>query len=273
MPYCDVNGVRLFYKEVGQGLPCLLMHGGLGVDHTHLHPWLDPLGDVLRLVYYDHRGNGRSGAPVPPTWTHADLIADAEALRQKFGLGRIVLLGHSYGGFLALEYALRYPDSLSHLILSSTAPAVDYWEELRANMRARGATEAMIASFEPGSWSTDEGLRKNIKEKVGWLNFGRGHEHLCEPVFRETIYSAAARERCFQLIRTYDVTTRLGEIRVPTLILVGAEDVFTPTSQAKRLHAGIQGSELVEIQGSGHFVYAECPDVFFPAVRSWLARH
>jgi proline iminopeptidase len=101
-------------------------HGGLGLDHTHLHPWLDPLGDVLRLVYYDHRGNGRSDGPFQKTWTHADLTADAEALRRELGLGRMVLLGHSYGGFLALDYAVRYPDLLSHLILVSTAPAVDY---------------------------------------------------------------------------------------------------------------------------------------------------
>lgn len=138
MPYANVNGVRLFCREVGQGRPCLLMHGGLGLDHAHLHPWLDPLGDVLRLIYYDHRGNGRSERPFQRTWPRTELTADAETLRRELGLGRIVLFDHSYGGFLAPEYALRYPGSLSHLILADTAPAVDYWDELHANMRNRG---------------------------------------------------------------------------------------------------------------------------------------
>jgi pimeloyl-ACP methyl ester carboxylesterase len=63
MPVAYLNGTELFYVEVGEGTPCLVMHGGLGFDHTWLHPWLDPLGDVMHLVYYDHRGNGRSGRP------------------------------------------------------------------------------------------------------------------------------------------------------------------------------------------------------------------
>jgi pimeloyl-ACP methyl ester carboxylesterase len=129
----------------------------------------------------------------------------------------------------------------------------------------------MIASFEPGGWPTDEGLRRNIR-KIGWLNFAPGHEHLADAVFRHTVYRAAARETCFQLVRTYNVTSRLKEITVPTLIVVGAEDVFTPPSQAARLHAGIPDSELVQVQGSGHFVSVERPEIFFPAVRGWLAR-
>jgi len=81
MPVVSLNGTELFYLEHGAGQPCLVMHGGLGADHTGLHPWLDPLGDVVRLVYYDHRGNGRSGRPPLETLTYAQLAADADALR------------------------------------------------------------------------------------------------------------------------------------------------------------------------------------------------
>ena len=95
--------------EVGEGLPCLLMHGGLGFDHTCLHPWLDPLGDVMRLVYYDHRGNGRSGRPPSETIIFEQLCSDADALREHLGFEEVCVLGYSFGGFVALEYALRYP--------------------------------------------------------------------------------------------------------------------------------------------------------------------
>jgi proline iminopeptidase len=83
-----LNGTDLFYVEVGEGVPCLVMHGGLGGDHTCLHPWLDPLGGVMYLVYYDHRGYGRSGRPPSETITFERLCADADALREHLGGGR-----------------------------------------------------------------------------------------------------------------------------------------------------------------------------------------
>src|SRR5712691_10764437 len=85
MSIAHINGTDLFYTEYGTGLPCLVMHGGLGLDHVHLRV-LDALGDVLHLVYYDHRHNGRSGRPPLETVTHAQMADDAEALRQHLGL-------------------------------------------------------------------------------------------------------------------------------------------------------------------------------------------
>ncbi len=269
MPTAEINGARLFYTTVGSGDPCLTMHGGLGLDHTHLHPWLDPLGDRLRLVFYDHRGNGRSERTAPETLTFEQFSADAEALRQQLGLGKVVLLGHSYGGFIALDFALRYPESISRLILISTAPAVDYWPEIRENMRRRGATAEMIESFESGDWTTDAELEAHV-DLVGHLNFAAANEKLSSDVLRHTIYSAYARSAAFDLLQTYNATPRLGEISVPTLVIVGREDVFTPMSQAERLHRDIAGSELVVIENAGHFNYVEQPASFFAAVRSWL---
>jgi proline iminopeptidase len=220
-------------------------------------------------VFYDHRGNGRSERTGRETLTFEQFSADAEALRQELGIGQVVLLGHSYGGFIALDYALRYPGSISRLILISTAPAVDYWPEIRQNMRRRGATPEMIESFESGDWSTDAELKAHV-DLVGHLNFAAANEKLAPEVFRDTIYSAYARSAAFDLLQTYDVEPRLREISVPTLVIVGREDVFTPMSQAERLHRAIPGSELEVIENAGHFNYAEQPEPFFPAVRSWL---
>src|SRR5215831_21176063 len=103
MPTVHLNDTDIYYFEVGSGLPCLVMHGGLGMDHTHMHPWLDPLGDRLRLIYYDHRGNGKSGRPPIETLTHDQFSADADALRAHLGYEKIAVLGNSYGGFLAQE--------------------------------------------------------------------------------------------------------------------------------------------------------------------------
>src|SRR4051794_4879294 len=105
----EINGTQLFYTTHGQGRPMLVMHGGLGFDHTYFRPWLDPLGEQVTLIYYDQRGQGQSAriesfAGV----THETLVDDADALREHLGYDQIILLGHSYGGFLAQDYALRH---------------------------------------------------------------------------------------------------------------------------------------------------------------------
>ncbi|MDP9369223.1 MAG: alpha/beta hydrolase [Chloroflexota bacterium] len=103
------------------------------------------MGDLLRLVYYDHRGNGCSGRPPTDAITLDRLCADADALRALLGFERIALLGLSFGEVIALESALRYPDRLSHVILVGTAPAFDHDEEVEANARHLGAAPHRLA--------------------------------------------------------------------------------------------------------------------------------
>jgi len=114
-----IGDVSLSAEVIGHGYPLVLMHGGPSADHFSLLPFRQ-LADRFTLVFYDHRCNGRSvGAPVS-SMTWENLTADAEALRQRLGFERWAVLGHSFGGQVALEYALRYPASLSHLILLDT---------------------------------------------------------------------------------------------------------------------------------------------------------
>src|SRR5690242_9156373 len=105
------------------------MHGGLGFDHTYLRP-LDELGGRLRLVYYDHRCNGRSERAPLETMTMAQLADDAAALCDELGFEHTTVIGHSYGGFTALEYAIRYPRRVDRLILLGTTPHRDVWDEM-----------------------------------------------------------------------------------------------------------------------------------------------
>lgn len=155
MPIADLNGTHLFYLEVGDGHPCLIMHGGLGSDHTHVQLWIDSLGDTLRLVYYDHRGNGRSGRPPLDTLIYEQFAADADALREYLGHDQIAVMGFSAGGAIALHYALNYPDRLTHLILVGTHAAWDYGEEIAANLAHRHATPEQLAPFSAPPPTTD----------------------------------------------------------------------------------------------------------------------
>lgn len=269
MPTASINGTDLYYITAEEGLSYLVMHGGLGFDHTYLHPSLDPLGDTLHLVYYDHRGNGRSGRPDKDTMTHAQFAADADALAEHLGFDKVAVLGHSYGGFIALEPALYYPQRLSHLILLDTAPALNCNDEIIEIALRRGATEEMLDVL-VADFTTDEEMRE--KPPIIWpLYFKNFDEEVCKRLLENSILtvSGGAREGEAQ---AYNVVPFLDEIQIPTLVLVGRYDFVCPPSQAQILHDGLPNSELVIFEDSCHLLYIEEPETFFKSVRDWFER-
>ncbi len=270
MPVARLNNTELFYVSVGEGLPCLVMHGGLGGDHTSLHPWLDPLGDVMRLVYYDHRCNGRSGRPPAETITFERLCADADALREHLNSEEVAVLGWSFGGYVALEYALRYPERTSRLILLSTDPGGVDFEDFEADALRKGATPEQLEVLKTPV--DDDAALRRMWEVVRPLYWSEFDADLDDRVMGKTVFSAQAANAGDAITKGWDVTPRLGEIRAPTLVLVGQEDIICPPSQAKILHEGIPNSELVLFEHSGHFLYVEEAGAFFDAVRTWLRR-
>jgi len=246
------------------------MHGGLGVDHTQFREWLHPLGDVLRLVYYDHRGNGRSGRPPIETLTLGQLADDGDALRSHLGYEKVAVLGHSFGGCIALQYALRYPQHLARLLLVGTTAAWDYAEEIVAELHQRAPGADVLTAFLDVP-TDDAEFARSQKLVATTLGFHTFDPLRVERLFGSTIWSAAACARSRELMADCNVASRLGEIAVPTLILAGRHDFFCPPSQAARLHRGIRGSEMVVFERSGHYPFIEEADAFRSAVRRWLA--
>jgi proline iminopeptidase len=270
----QVNGTELFYTTHGHGRPMLVMHGGLGLDHAYFRPWLDALGDDAELIYYDHRGNGQSARP--DDWsavTHATWADDADALRARLGHDQLVVFGHSYGGFLAMEYALRHQEHLAGLILSCTAPVLDYPEVMLANAQRRG-TPAQVAAVThdlADPTDSDEGFRQVMGTLLP-LYFKRYDPEIGRQIDGASIYSGGAFSHSFRnCLPSFNLLPRLGEITVPTLILAGREDWITPPAQgAERLHAGIPNSQLVIFEESGHFPFIEEGERFNAVVTDWL---
>ena len=138
MPLMSIRDASLFVEVVGDGYPLLLMHGGPGADHWTMQTFRR-CADRYTVILYDHRSTVvRVGASVS-TMTWDNLIADADALRETLGFERWSVLGHSFGGHVALEYALRYPDHLSHLVLLDTG-GDSWWSLVNASdeLRRRG---------------------------------------------------------------------------------------------------------------------------------------
>ena len=269
----EVNGTTLHYEVLGDGPPLLLMHGGLGFDHTYFRPWVDPLADDFTVILYDHRGNGRSERP--PTLAgvdHSTWADDADALRAHLGIDRMVLLGHSYGGAIAQHYALRHQSHLRGLILATTYPAWDYADVVLEGARRKGnpeEVEAMSTRFF-SHLANDEEM-ESLVAAIGGLYFHDRDSEAARHVNTEARYSAAAYNHGFIDIHAeHDVLDRLGEIEVPTLVLCGTDDFVTPYEQGSaRIHWGVRGSKLVIFERSAHMIFAEEQDKFLALVREF----
>lgn len=273
--YAQLNDSQIFFKRLGKGQPMLVMHGGPGLDHTIFRPWLDNLGEQVELIYYDHRGNGRSTRPATmESITHETWAVDADALRSYLGFEKIILFGHSYGGFLAQEYALRFGQHLAGLILCNTAPAFDYMPIVQANAAARGTPDALAALGEVfGQAMNDDSYLRSLWMRLLPLYFKRYDPHIGRAMDETTSYSAAAWNQAkANCLPKFNTLARLKEITAPTLVLGGADDWLTPAEQSRRIHAELPKSELAIFEDSGHFLYIEETDKFVATVRNWLAK-
>lgn len=266
MATAKLNGTELYYREAGDGPPCLVMHGGLGIDHSYL-AGLDVLGDALRLIYYDHRGNGRSGRPPIETLTFAQLADDADALRAHLGHERIAVLGHSIGGAIALEYALRHPERVSHLILVCTAPSFDLTDPAAAERLARKGMTAEMAEALAHAGENDAALRRYV-ELAGPLYFHAFDESRYRQMNGGVVYNAGAMVRGFEIAAGWEVLPRLAALRAPTLLVAGGGDAITPPDASETLRRHIPDAELVVLRRSGHFPWIEQPQEFAAAIKT-----
>ena len=134
--FVDAHGVMIYYMTVGRGAPLMIVHGGPGASHDYFLPYLLPLARHNELVFIDERGSGKSQQLSDPSgYTVENMVEDVEDVRQALDLGRITLLGHSYGGVLAQAYALKYQRNLTHLILCSTFPSTKQMNEVFARIK------------------------------------------------------------------------------------------------------------------------------------------
>jgi proline iminopeptidase len=264
-----VNHTRLYFDVEGAGAPLLVLHGGPGFDHGYLRPGLRPLARDAQLVFLDQRGQGRS-APVPAeTVTLEQMAEDAAAVCAALGIERPLVFGHSAGGFVALQLALRHPGLASGLILCHTAAALGAAAESPAGPAERGGPEAGAAAARLFGGDFSPEVLETFDRLVLPLYAAPGHEHVPARLMALTALNADIAAHFFQrLAPSYDVRPRLAEIAVPALVIAGRHDWVCPPAASRALAQGIPSARLVELD-SGHFGFSETPEAFVRAVRDY----
>lgn len=273
--HIEVNGVKLVYDDSGGDKPPFVtLHGGPGMG-SRKGDWaaFQPLTDTYRLISYDQRGNGESEGREP--YSHEQFVADLEALRQKLGLGKIILLGGSYGGFIALEYALRHQENLHALILRDTAASNKYQYTSKQRALASGFPMDMerLERLFAGQMTSDEDFRESFAMIQPLYTVRRDPEEearrLAAIPFRYQTHNwAFSRNQ-----PRYDLTSRLPEIGVPVLVTVGRHDWITPLEASEELARGLPRGELVVFENSGHSPHVEEQERYLRVVRDFLGRH
>jgi proline iminopeptidase len=270
--FAAVNGRQLYYVTLGQGVPVIFMHGGLGFDHQYFRPFLDPLADSAKVVFYDHLGHGRSDRPADfAELTFARLSSDCDALTTALGFDKFVLVGHSYGGFLALDFALRYPGRLAGLVLACTAP--DLTSGMRDPLGGTAEEQAALRRLFAGGKeiATDAAFRANWSAAVPlYYNHADPPAGVVADVDSRTIYSAAGSLRGSEILRGFDVVSKLPSIATPTLVQYGAGDIWR-FGDNERLAKNIPGAKLTYFADSGHWPFQEEPAGYLAAMRGFVA--
>jgi len=270
----SVNGVELTYQIQGSGDPLIVLHGGPGMDGSYFFPGIDKLGKLYRLISYNQRGSGRSPGDLDTLMLTADqFVEDLEGFRKAMSLDKINIMGHSWGGLLAMKYALRYPEHLNSMILVSTAGAdATAGEEMQSVMMQRLSPEDQKNYFQmlsDGYLNSKDGII--ALSKIHWKPyvFNAAHISLIKDAYTEDM--PLIQHHINKSLTGYDLHEQLSELEIPTLLIHGDYDPI-PMASVNKIHHAIDGSQMVVIKDCGHFPFIEQPKRFIEAITSFSSK-
>jgi proline iminopeptidase len=267
----SVNGIHLFTRRVGSGPVVVVLHGGPGAHHDYLLPQFDRLAQGRTLQYYDQRGGGRSPVPrgVPVGWE--EQVADLDALLEAWDIAPGTLLGYSWGGLLALLYAIAHPSRVARLALVCPAPvtAADrrrfedaFAERSQAPALVRARQELQASDLRERDADT---YRRRLFE----LSVA-GYFHDPDKVEDLTPFRVTGRtqQEVWASLGPYDLRDDLHGLVIPTRVFAGRDDPIP--LDAVETTATCLGAELVIFDASGHCPHVEEPGAFVAALDPWL---
>ena len=279
------KGHSTWYQVVGEGeedgkLPLLLLHGGPGGAHDYMESMGGLAATGRRVIFYDQLGCGRSPVPSDPDrWTVELFVEEVDVVREALGLDRLHILGQSWGGMLGMEYALTQPTGVDSLILCDSPASMIQWVSEANRLRAELPPEvqATLLRHEQAGTTDDPEYEEACKVfydrhvcRVPWSDsVARSFAQMPNEVYMTM--NGPSEFHCIGTLKTWDITGRLGEITLPTLIISGAYDEATPLI-SRTINEAIPGSEWVLFENSSHMPHEEEPERFHEVVSGWLER-
>lgn len=307
--FFDVEGASVVVEadRIREKPIAFLLHGGPGADHTSYKPTFSALADRLQLVYIDHRGQGRSARGNPSSYTLDNNVEDLEALRQYLGLDSIVVIGGSYGGMVAMAYAARYPQSVSHLIAYATVASYEFLAKAQQTLKERGTPEQItiaqklweghfesntelqtyfnvmgsLYSYQDNSYKNNNS--QNPDQQLHDQNFDQSsdqqmHDQTLQPL-PQSDHESSHRILSFEatnvafggFLRTYDIRSELKNITAPSLILAGRHDWICPPEFSVEIAQLIPRSDLHIFEQSGHMLRTDEPQKLLNTIAAFLS--
>jgi len=277
------KGHSTWYTIVGEGeepgkAPLLLLHGGPGGAHDYMESMGELARGGRRVIMYDQLGCGKSPVPSnPDMWTVELFVEEVDVVRQALGLERLHILGQSWGGMLGMEYALTQPEGVESLIICDSPGRMDLWVEEANRLRAdlpSDVQETLLKHEQAGT--TDD----PAYEEACLVFYNR---HVCRVPWSDSVSRSFAQMpnevymtmngpsefHCIGSLRTWDITDRLSEIDVPTLLVSGAHDEATPLIVGT-IHERIPGARWELFADSSHMPHVEEPERFLETVEAFL---
>ena len=281
------KSLETWYRIVGERetpgkLPLLLLHGGPGAPHDYLESLEALAATGRRAIFYDQLGCGNSSRSDESLWNVETFVEEVAVVREALGLERTHLFGSSWGGMLAMEYALTQPSGLASLVISSSPASIPLWAEETGRLRSELPPEVRRVLDEHEA----AGTTSSPDYRTAMLEFYNRHVCRADPwpdgVARtfakmegdSDVYNHMQGPNEFVItgtFRDWDITGRLGEIDVPTLFTSGRHDECTPM-QAEIVHRGIRESEWVVFEDSSHMQFVEEPERYLEVVDDFLSR-
>jgi pimeloyl-ACP methyl ester carboxylesterase len=276
----SVGDIELYVHERGEGRPILALHGGPGLDGSVWFPGLDPFVDRgFRVLAPDHRGNGRSDGGDPKRWTVPQMADDVEALIGALALDDVVVIGWSFGSFVAQSHMARHATASAYVLMGTVcepgalADIDDQLarfepESLRDQVTASWALEATVETPEQAKQLAADQMPFHVADPTGPL--------VAELVAADRVVYRPEVLRHFAAGGEYgmlDLRVELGQMEKPTLVLSGAADRTTPAASAHELAVLLPNCEEIVIPDCAHMVPYEQPKAFLSALTDFLARH
>jgi L-proline amide hydrolase len=279
------RGFSTWYRVVGEGeergkLPLLCLHGGPGFTHDYLEPLEDIARTGRRVIFYDQLGAGNSDRPSDPEmWTVELFLDELATVRDELVLERVHLFGSSWGGMLAMEYALTKPSGLASLVLASSPSSIPLWAEETARLRSELPDDVRRTLDEhEQAGTTDDAAYEHAT-----MQFYKRHVCRTDPWpdglnrsfarFNPEIYNTMQGPNEFVItgtLKDWEITDRLSQIDVPTLVTSGRYDECTPRL-AEVVHRAIRGSKWVVFEQSSHTAFIEERELYMQVLDEFLA--